>query len=152
MRRSSVFAARALSLAALGTLVSLSPAAAVSSTTYESQVVKRTNTFRSSHDLVKVKSHSCVDRFAESNAKRMARTGTFSHQDLGRILDTCHLTMVSENIAYGYSSGNKTVNAWMKSPGHRKNILTRKMRYVGVGAVQDDNGRWYVAQVFGTKK
>ena len=147
------FTARALSLTALLTVALVSPALAVpSSTTYESQVVNRTNDYRSARDLVRLKTHSCVDRFAESNAARMAASHDFEHQDLRRVLDECNLTGVAENIAYGYTSGNKTVDAWMGSPGHRKNILTPSMRYIGVGAVRDDDGRWWVAQVFGTKK
>ena len=39
----------------------------------------------------------------------------------------------------------------MKSPGHKANLLNSKMRLIGVGAVQDKNGVWWVSQVFGKK-
>ena len=58
---------------------------------------------------------------------------------------------MSENIAYGYSTGRAVVTAWMKSPGHRANLLKGNMRWIGVGAVQDKNGVWWVSQVFGTR-
>ncbi|MFI5428262.1 CAP domain-containing protein [Aeromicrobium sp. UC242_57] len=132
----------------------ISPAAAVSSSTYEKQTIKRTNTHRVNHDKVKVSARSCVDRWAEGQARWMADTGKLQHRAgrLRKILKACKLTGVSENIAYGYSSGTKTVDAWMKSSGHRKNILASKMRYIGVGAVKDADGVWWSAQVFGTKK
>ncbi|WP_159085870.1 CAP domain-containing protein [Aeromicrobium chenweiae] len=145
---------RAVAVAALLSLATISPAAAVSSSTYESQVISRTNHVRADHDRVKVKAQSCVDRWAEGQARWMAKHGNLQHRKgrLAKILKDCKLTGVSENIAYGYGSGNKTVNAWMKSSGHRHNILASKMRYVGVGAVKDSDGVWWVAQVFGTKK
>ena len=37
----------------------------------------------------------------------------------------------------------------MKSPGHKANILNSKYRLTAVGAYQDEDGRWYVAHVFG---
>jgi uncharacterized protein YkwD len=43
-----------------------------------------------------------------------------------------------ENIACGsgkYASPGNRFNAWMNSPGHRSNILNRKFREVGIGAV-----------------
>ena len=57
--------------------------------------------------------------------------------------------MVGENVAYGYSNGKAAVSAWMKSPGHKANILNKDYRLIAVGAAQDEDGRWYVAQVFG---
>ncbi|NRQ50467.1 CAP domain-containing protein [Aeromicrobium stalagmiti] len=147
-------ALRVVAIAALLLLVSITPASAVSSSTYETQVIDRTNTYRVAHDKVKVKAHSCVDRWAEGQARWMAARGTLEHRKgrMEKILKDCNLTGVSENIAMGFSSGNKTVNAWMDSSGHRRNILATKMRYVGVGAVKDSDGVWWVAQVFGTRK
>jgi uncharacterized protein YkwD len=144
---------RMFALTALLTFVAIAPASAVSSRSYESQVVDRTNHHRSDHHKAKVKTQTCVDRWAESQAKWMAETKTLQHRPgrLQKVLKDCKLTGASENIAYGYSSGNKTVNAWMRSSGHRKNVLSGTMRYVGVGAVKK-NGVWWVAQVFGTRK
>ena len=34
-----------------------------------------------------------------------------------------HAKAVSENVAYGYSSAEAVVNAWIKSEGHRENML-----------------------------
>lgn len=145
---------RVLVVAALVSLATFAPAAAVSESTYEKQIVDRTNSHRVKHDKVKVKSNACVDRWAEGQARWMAKKGKLQHQSgrLKKILKDCKLTGVSENIAYGFSSGNKTVEAWMKSPGHRKNLLASKMRYIGAGAVKDSDGVWWSAQVFGTKK
>lgn len=38
-----------------------------------------------------------------------------------------------ENIAYGFSTPEDVVNAWMNSPGHRANILSGDFNYIIVG-------------------
>lgn len=127
------------------------PASAVTTGTYESQVISSTNLVRSQHHLVKVSSQSCVDKYAESHARWMAKYRKLQHQSMSRILKACNLRRVAENIAYGFTSGTSVVNAWMNSSGHRANLLNSKMRYIGVGAVQDSRGVWWVSQVFGAK-
>lgn len=137
----------------VGMVVALPGAAnASTSDTYESSVITYTNKHRVNHHLVKLKAQSCVDRYAESHARWMARNRTLKHQSMSRILNECNLRRVGENIASGFSSGPKTVSAWMRSPGHRANILKSSYRIIGVGAVQDSRGRWWVSQVFGTKR
>jgi hypothetical protein len=45
---------------------------------------------------------------------------------------------VGENLAWAqgdFSSPRKVVNAWMESPGHRANVLTRAYREIGIGVV-----------------
>lgn len=130
-----------------------SPAAAVSSSTYEKNVIERTNVKRVDNDRVPVTAQSCADRWAEGQASWMAKHGTLKHRAgrLQKIMADCHFSEASENIAYGYSSGNAVVTAWMKSPGHRANLLRKSSRYIGVGAVKDSDGVWWVAQVFGRK-
>ena len=145
---------RVLALVALLTLVGIAPASAVSSSSYEKQVVKATNSYRSDVGAAQVKHQRCVDRYAESQARWMADHQVLKHRTgrMTTILKACKLTRVSENIAWNYPSGTKAVRAWTKSPGHEKNLRARPMRYIGVGAVKDRDGQWWVAQVFGTRK
>ncbi|AXT85410.1 hypothetical protein C6I20_09565 [Aeromicrobium sp. A1-2] len=128
------------------------PASAVSSGTYENQIISSSNVQRTKQHLVELKKQSCVDKYAERQARWMASHRKLQHQSMRTVLKACKLTGVAENIAYGYSSGSKTVTAWMRSSGHRRNLLTSKMRYIGVGAYKDSRGVWWVSQVFGTKK
>lgn len=82
----------------------------------------------------------------------MAAQGRIFHQDLNPVLGRCGLRLVGENVAVGYRSGKSVVNdGWMRSPGHRHNILMGPFRVVAVGAAQDVAGRWYTAQVLGSR-
>jgi uncharacterized protein YkwD len=133
-------------------VLSAAPATAASSSKIEADVVKQTNAERSKRDLKKLKtSSSCVERHAESHARRQARQQRMFHQDIEVVLRTCHLTQVGENVATGYTSGKSVTGDWMKSPGHRRNIMTKSYRYIGVGSATGSDGRWYRAQVFGTR-
>ncbi|QIX25974.1 CAP domain-containing protein [Nocardioides sp. JQ2195] len=119
--------------------------------TYKNQAVRATNRHRADEDRKRLRSQDCLKRMARNHARRMASQRRMFHQDLGRVMSECHLTMVGENVAYGYPSGRSVVNrGWMHSDGHRANILQRRYRLIGVAARKGD-GRWYVAQVFGRR-
>jgi uncharacterized protein YkwD len=54
-----------------------------------------------------------------------------------------------ENIAYGFSSAQAVMNAWMNSAGHRANILSTSFREIGVAVAADAAGRLFFTQNFG---
>jgi uncharacterized protein YkwD len=58
-----------------------------------------------------------------------------------------------ENIAAGYDSAQKVVAAWMKSEGHRQNILNCRFTSIGIGydpgRVRSDSGPGSWVQDFG---
>ena len=49
------------------------------------------------------------------------------------VLGNYRKSYLGENISAGRSSPKETNNSWMKSQGHRENILNNKFRYLGVG-------------------
>lgn len=51
---------------------------------------------------------------------------------------------LAENVANGHSSPEAVVSGWMRSPGHRKNILNPAYQEIGVGYAND-----YWTQNFG---
>jgi len=44
---------------------------------------------------------------------------------------------VGENIAFGQKTAAEVMEAWMKSPGHRANILNTNYEQIGIGFVQE---------------
>ena len=127
-------------------------ASASRATTYAETAFRATNAQRADQGLAQLREAACLTRMAEQWARRLARTGSLVHQDLQPVLSRCGLSMVGENIAMGYSSGRAVVNrGWMRSDGHRANILRREYRLMGIGAARDANGRWWSSQVFGRR-
>lgn len=118
---------------------------------YESQARTKTDQARQSAGLVTLKKNDCVQRFAVRQATKMAQQQRMFHQDLGPILTACELSMVGENVASGYPSGKTLVVGWLRSPGHRANILNQRYRILGLAARKSSDGRWYAAQVFGRR-
>ncbi|MEO5711249.1 MAG: CAP domain-containing protein, partial [Nocardioidaceae bacterium] len=117
------------------------------SASFESQIVHWTNVQRRSHGLLPVRAGSCVDRYAESWVHHLAGTRSFHHQRLGPILGGCGARVAGENLAWGTASARTTVARWMRSPGHRKNLLDGSFTRLGVGAAYA-GGRRYTVQDF----
>ena len=46
--------------------------------------------------------------------------------------------IAGENIAAGFATPEKVVNAWMKSEGHRANILSSDFKKIGIGFYYED--------------
>jgi uncharacterized protein YkwD len=140
--------------AVLTVLVLLWPSAAQAgpAADYAAAAVKATNQARDAAGLRALRVDACLHRFAVKQAKAMAAAGEIYHQDLGAIMSECHLVTAGENVAYGYPTGRSVVNqGWMRSAGHRANILSTAFRRVAVAARRDDRGTWYAAQVFGAR-
>ena len=140
-------------------LVGNSPASAATPDVdrVESSVTTSTNQKRTQWDRRFVRGNACLDRMAESWARHLAQTNTLTHRRMGTILSQCDRSYVSENLAkYPVSSGltaaevaRRTVQAWMESAGHRRNLLSYKPRVIGVGVARGANGNnWFIVQNF----
>src|SRR3954453_4166048 len=117
------------------------------------------NVERRRHHLRKLRFNHKLALAGLRHARDMVSNQYFAHdapsgQDfVERIKDTNYVPasaswLVGENLAWGdrsKSSPREIVKAWMASPGHRHNILTRSFREIGiaivVGAPVDDVGQ-----------
>jgi uncharacterized protein YkwD len=149
MRRTSVLVVPA---ALLATLLVPGTAEAGPASEYAAKAVEATNVAREANDRRAFKVDQCLRGFAVKQARKMAAAGKIFHQDLGAIMAECGLVTTGENVAYGYPTGRSVVNqGWMRSEGHRANILNAGFKLVAVAARRDENGTWYAAQVFGRR-
>ncbi|WP_433791806.1 CAP domain-containing protein [Actinoplanes sp. CA-252034] len=129
--------------------------AATPVTTLQADIAKLTNVQRKSHGCGAATVNTNIVKAARAHSVWMAKTGTFSHTGSGgsnfsaRVKAAGYKKPGGENIAWGYRSANEVVQAWMKSPGHRANILNCKFKTVGVGAAYAANGAAYYTQDFG---
>lgn len=95
---------------------------------------------------------ACIQANAQRHAQRMARTGVLAHQSLEDVQEECgRHRRVGENVAVNSrGAGAVMVEQWMASRPHRASILEGEYRYVGVGAAQGADGRWWgVLLLFG---
>ena len=62
-------------------------------------------------------------------------------------------THIGENIAAGYETANKVMEAWKKSPDHDKNMRSRDFTEIGIGRAyaKDSKYGWYWTTTFGRR-
>jgi len=74
---------------------------------------------------------------ARSHSVEMLRSNTFAHGDfVGRMLAFHVGGFTGENLAWGsgsYGSPRAVINAWLRSPEHRANLLRRAFTRIGIG-------------------
>lgn len=127
------------------------PQAAVQLKPALKKVLARVNQVRAAHGRKPLRVTACLTaKVAQPWARHLAKVERLYHQDLSKVFRTCPgLTMVGENIAYGYATPQAVMNAWMHSRGHRRNILNRKFRKIGLGLARTTDGTPYWVQDFG---
>jgi hypothetical protein len=92
-----------------------------------------------------------LTRIAHDQAAAMAAKDTLDHDVLGQFnkrVSPAGAGRAAENIAFGYDSFPKTLDQWVNSSGHRRNLLLRNASRVGVASVKSSKtGRMYWAMV-----
>jgi uncharacterized protein YkwD len=105
------------------------------------------NAERGRHQLAPLTENRLLDRAAELHSLDMARRNFFEHENPdgeqpdARIVHQGYPPiLVGENLAWGEtvkSTPAEIVSMWMKSPGHRANILESDYREIGIGMAYD---------------
>src|SRR6188472_4325531 len=97
------------------------------------------SSFRARHGEVRVTRDATLDRIALEQARAMAAKDQLSHEVLGPFtgrIAPARAGRAAENIAYGYESFEKTLDQWIDSSGHRKNLLLPNASRVGVASAK----------------
>ena len=107
--------------------------------------------YRASKGLGRVTGDSTLDGIAQTQASAMAARDRLDHDVIGAFasrMGSSGSGRAAENIAYGHDSFPKTLNQWINSSGHRKNLLMPTGSRVGVASAKSSKtGRTYWAMV-----
>lgn len=87
--------------------------------------------------------------YAQDWADTMARDGRMRHSSMRNIMKLGFST-AGENIAWGQNDEDAVMRGWLRSPGHRWNIMGRSYNRIGCGA-SVSNGRIYWCVCFGRR-
>ncbi len=119
---------------------------------YAKEVLRLVNVERMKAGLKPLTTNSTISKAANKRAKEIVKS--FSHTRPNKtpfytVFKEYKLSYkaAGENIAYGQKSPKEVVTTWMKSSGHRANILSKKFGKIGVG-VYKSGGRLYWTQIF----
>ncbi len=121
----------------------------------EQEVIRLINVERGKQGLPALTENWELSRVARYKSQDMIDKNYFAHQSPTygspfTMMQSFGLrfSAAAENIAYGQRTAAEVVKAWMNSPGHRANILSRSYRFTGVGAAKKSNGTLYWTQMF----
>ncbi|MEV7202252.1 CAP domain-containing protein [Streptomyces griseoluteus] len=120
----------------------------------EAEVLRLVNVERAKVGCTPVAADSALTGLAEAFSGDMAARGFFDHTDpdgatpWDRAGKAGIKGLGGENIARGQSDAAAVMDAWMKSPGHRANILNCDFKTLGVGVHLAPGGPWWT-QDFG---
>jgi uncharacterized protein YkwD len=126
-------------------------AARVASST-TAQVVALVNDERAKAGCDPLAEESHVTKAAQDYSDQMSAGNFFSHTSPDgttfdqRIKIAGYPKPGAENIAKGQTSAAQVMDSWMKSEGHRANILNCSLKKIGVGVT---TAGWYWVQDFG---
>jgi len=120
-------------------------------------VVELTNAERSRAGRGRLRANPRLMQAAQVHAEQIARAGQPAHvlpdAAYPRIEDRLAAVgyrwqSCGENLALGQSSPGAAVRSWMRSRGHRRNLVNPTFTELGVGYATDQSGRPYYVQVF----
>ena len=119
---------------------------------FAAQVAALVNAARAKYGLPALTVDAKVQQAAQVRARESAQSFSHTRPD-GSSFSTALIeagvsyTRSGENIAYGQTTPQQVVQAWMDSAGHRANILDAGFTHIGVGHAVV-NGTAYWAQLF----
>ena len=124
----------------------------------EWKLLDLTNHVRVRKGLQPLRMNSKLAHVARAQSLDMARHHQLSHSVKGKNLGVrikqsgYAYQSVGENVAKSKKSSSHVVHMWMKSSGHRKNILNPNFTEMGAGIKRVRNGTRYFTQVFGSQR
>lgn len=109
------------------------------------------NSIRLEHGMLALRSDVQHYNIAAQRNLRNFELDTISHagfaEDLAPLM-TGGL-VVGENLAYGYTTADAAINAWMGSESHRNNLLNPNWEFTGIKVdMEPETGHMYYTQVF----
>ncbi|MBR1735482.1 MAG: hypothetical protein IJ736_00495 [Firmicutes bacterium] len=123
----------------------------------EKQVFELVNEERAKNGLPELEWSDELADFAREHSEDMVRRNYFGHTDpdgvtfVDRINSAgIRYTHCAENVAAGSETAEGVMNQWLGSSGHRANIMSRDVQYLGVGLCYDSSSAYgyYWTQCF----
>ncbi len=140
------------------------PAVAVTPVEYRAQglnaraALAEINGFRRTHGLKPLVLDQRLNRAASMQARDQARRGAIGHKGADGSKPSQRAeragykpNLTAENVASGQKSFSQAMQAWERSPDHKRNLLLPTAEAAGI-AVSYRNGRAYYTLVLGSER
>jgi uncharacterized protein YkwD len=114
-------------------------------------ILNLVNQHRTSQGLPALKrDQTYASAYAVEHTQYMIQKSKISHDNFGvrsQALKDRGAKIVGENVAYGYTTAEDVVHAWLNSPGHKK-IIEGLYTHSGFGIIPNGRGDYYFTQLF----
>lgn len=118
-----------------------------STATVQKYILQKTNEARTAQKLRPLVLNSALNKIAQDCSVKQASNAMMAHCPDYYTKYPVGWSTAAENVAWGYDY-KQVVDAWLNSPGHRKNLLSASTD-IGIGVAYDIKGRPYYTQDFG---
>lgn len=119
--------------------------------TTELELLDLVNAYRVENGLNTLEIIEHVSYKSEEHNNHMIATNTVSHENFSlrkaNLEQVIGAVRVGENVAYGFSTPQSTLNAWIASEGHRLNLLGNYTHF-GLSIRENEEGRKYYTNIF----
>ena len=124
---------------------------------FKAEVIRLVNIEREQAGVAPVEEMEILDIMADVRAEESSEVFKHTRPDGTRcfsIFSEYELTYwaAGENLAYGFRTPEKVVDAWMNSESHRRNILDPDFEFIGIGYCTSERNRIYCSQLFYSPK
>lgn len=97
------------------------------------------NNERVSNGLPELIPEELLMSICEEKCNDMIISKSVNHDNFSDRFVKSHSQSLLENVGYGYSTDNSLFNAYMKSPGHKNNILSKNSTHIGICSKEQYN-------------
>jgi len=117
----------------------------------EVEILDQINDYRLSLGLSPLEASNTIKSVAQTHTDYMIDNNQVSHDNFyersSYLKENFGALKVTENVAYGYTSAESLVNAWLKSDSHRANIEGDYTTF-DISADQNNSDKWYYTNIF----
>lgn len=119
--------------------------------TQEAELLDEINDYRESIGLNALQTINHISYKSEEHNEYMIAKNEINHdffqQRSENIMQVLGAVKVNENVAYGYSTPEAVLHAWLQSPGHKANI-EGNFTHFGASIRTAPNGNIYYTNIF----
>lgn len=120
-------------------------------TAFRNEVIRLVNVERANNGLSPLTANTELMEYAQLRSGELVElfdhTRPNGESALKYVMALDNVCTSGENIAWGQSSPESVMRAWMNSPGHRSNILSESFTAIGVGCYES-GGTLHWVQIF----
>ncbi|MGJ8593631.1 MAG: CAP domain-containing protein [Aquaticitalea sp.] len=117
----------------------------------EIEIIERINEYRISIGLNSLETLNVIKSVALTQTDYMIGINNINHDNFeirrSSLIKNANATAVSENVAYGFTTAEGVVNAWLKSSSHRAVIEGNSTQF-DISAEQNSRDIWFCTNIF----